>query len=165
MDDTSVTTSVTSTINDDSSRSVASTVTTTSSSNNQMITVNEDFELWKTDEKTRYLLPHLLCKGRVEEKIEFEKHCSDAAVWNIVHVTSDEAFPERSPPLALKVNALSWLVHFKKYLNKVISAEVRMKYCNIANQDVWDKLRPDGESFSSFEDLAKRTKYSVGQKV
>ena len=125
----------------------------------------EDFEVWKTDGKTCYLLPHLLCKGRVEEKIEVEKHCSDAAVWNIVYMTSDEVFPERSPSLTLKMNALPWLVNFKKYLNKTISAEVRMKYCNIANQDVWNKLRPEGESFSSFEDLAKRTKYSVLQEV
>ena len=129
------------------------------------INVLEDFSSWKTDRKTRYVLPDLLCKTRVDEKMTIESHASDAVVWNIIHLNSNSPFPTMSPTLQQRVQALAWLRHFKKYLNKAISKEVKAKYCNMANQDNWSILRSDGQSFLSFDDLVKKTKYSVGKEV
>lgn len=167
MDDNSVTTTTTTTSNsiEGNSLSIASVNTATSSTSNHGFDKDENFETWKKDGKTRYLLPHLLCKKRVEEQLDIEKHCSDAAVWNAVYMTSNESFPESSPNWDLKCDVLYFLRRFKKYVNKVVLSEVKMKYCNIANQEQWKKLRPDGESFSSFENMVKRTKYSVGKEV
>lgn len=129
------------------------------------IHVCEDFGSWKTDGKTRYILPHLLCKNRVEEKMTIETHGSDAVVWNILNITSNLTFPTSSPTLQQKAEALNWLVRFKKYLNKVIGREVRNKYFVLANQDNYSDIRVDGEKFTSFEDLVKKTKYLVGKEV
>ena len=129
------------------------------------INISEDFGSWKRDGKTRYVLPHLLCKNRVEEKMTIDTHASDAVVWNIINITSDGTFPTSSPTLQQKAEALNWLVRFKKYLNKIIGKEVRNKYFVIANQDIWSCIRKDGDHFTSFEDLVKKTKYSVGKEV
>ena len=129
------------------------------------VLVHENFESWKKDGKRRYLLAHLLCRSRVEEKMTLEKNASDAVVWNILHLTTNANFPQSSPTVEQRVDALVWLNNFKRFLNKVIASEVRMKYCYIANQDKWTILKEGGESFSSFADLVQRTKYSVGKEV
>ena len=135
--------------------------------NNFMIDIDmgEDFSAWKNDDKTRYILPDILCKNRVDEKMTIETHASDAIVWNIVLLTSDSCLPTLSPTIQQKCQALTWLKCFKKYLNKVIAVEIKSKYCNLANQEKWSKLRKDGDSFQSFDDLVKRTKYCIGKEV
>ena len=132
---------------------------------NKSIVVAEKFDSWKLDGQNRYLLPHILCQSRVEEKMTVEKHASDAVVWNILHLNTNQSFPVISPTAHQRADAILWLNRFKRYLNKVIGSEVRMKYCNIANQPKWNVLREGGESFSCFEDLVKRTKYGVGKEV
>ena len=129
------------------------------------IDVSEDFSKWKLDGKSRFILPDLLCKNRVDEKMTIETHASDAIVWNIVNLCSDSSFPTLSPSLQQRIKSLTWLKHFKKYLNKTIAGEVRAKYCNMANHNKWSLLRKNGDSFLSFDDLVKRTKYCVGKEV
>lgn len=154
-----------------SSTSVSTTVSSNNSTNTytstnpSVIDVKESFETWKTDNKTRYVLPQLLCRNRVEEKMTIENNASDAIVWNIIYLTTDKCFPSASPTLEQKVNALNWLQRFKKYLNRVIAAEVKATYCNMANQEKWAVLREGGETFSSFHELVKRTKYCAGKEV
>ena len=158
----------TSTVVTQSNVSRGSTVTAATENRNSLmrdIDVREDFSEWKNDDKTRYILPDLLCKKRVDEKMIIETHASDAIVWNIILMTSDACFPTLSPTIQQKCQALTWLQSFKKYLNKIIATEIKSKYCNLANQDKWSKLRKDGDSFQTFDDLVKRTKYCIGKEV
>lgn len=160
--------STTTTMSTESSNSTNISENTTATIDSNVIgdiNVSEDFAKWKNDGKQRFVLPDLLCKNRVDEKMTIETHASDAIVWNIVNLCSDASFPTSSPTLQQRIKALSWLKHFKKYLNKNIAAEVRTRYCNIANHDRWSILRKNGESFMSFDDLVKRTKYCVGKEV
>ena len=168
-------------MSDDNSSSTISTTASLTSSNNSIISdssesgtssntglnidVHEKFELWKTDLHQRYLLSHLLCNKRVEEKMTIENNASDAVVWNIIHLKTNERLPHTSPNTQQRISALTWLNNLKRFLNKVIATDVRMKYCNLANQPKWAILREGGECFSSFNDLVKRTKYSVGKEV
>ena len=167
MDDnisTSETTIRSTTTSNSIEASVTSTDTPTSATSSR-INVKENFESWKLTKTSRYVLPHLLCRNRVEEKMTIENNASDAVVWNIIYLTSDKSFPTSSPTFQQKIDALGWLQEFKKYLNKVMAKEVRATYCNMANQDKWSILREGGETFSSFDELVKRTKYSVGEEV
>ena len=156
---TTTTSSVSITTESTNSRNVSVTI------GNKSIHVAEKNDSWKMEGQSRYLVPHILCWSRVEEKMTIEKHASDAVVWNILHLTTNQSFPVTSPTAQQRADAILWLNRFKRYLNKVVGSEVRMKYCNIANQQKWNVLREGGESFSSFEDLVKRTKYAVGKEV
>ena len=154
-----------------SSRSNDRTVSTVSSISSRglgcerVINVMEDFEGWKIDKNTKYLLPNLLCRSRVEEKMTVDKNASDAVVWNILYLTSDKMFPITSPTIEQRVQALAWLNTFKKYMNKVMTAEVRSRYCNIANMEKWSTMKGADGNFNTFEDLVKRTKYATGKEV
>ena len=164
--------------NDDSDSSVgSSTVTTTPSHQTTVSSVStiqrqnrsetltcHEWEKWKTEGKTRYLLSTLLVMNRVDKTLTIE-HATDAAVWNILYLESNGPLPSSSPTMEQRGLAVNWMVSLKKYMNNVLQQEFKNLYCRMANQERWDCIRPDGGHFQNFKDLCKRTKDAVSGEV
>ena len=127
---------------------------------NDLIQGKVDLGSWKSDGKTRYLLTRLIHSksGRMDESITVDSHCSDQVVWNIAYITEKtKPFPVHSPTMNQRLRASTWLISFRSQLNAVLLNEVQNLYFVQSNSEQWSILRKDGNNFTSYADLLKKT--------
>ena len=95
--------------------------------------------------------------GKMDKKVTIA-NVSDAVVWNIVYLMQLRELPTESPSDELRLQALYWLIEFRKQMLNVLKEKIQRRYLMAANSTAWQGLRKKGEFFSTYGDLLEQTK-------
>lgn len=136
-----------------------STVSSSSRKSKHEIPTKVNIESWRGDTKSRYFLADFisLSNGKMDKKVTIDI-VSDAVVWNIVYLMELRELPTESPPHELRLQALLWLIDFRKQMLNLLREKIQRRYLMAANSKAWEGLRKTGEFFTTYSDLIEKTK-------